>query len=87
MAISWAVFFEPVDPVVLGIPDYHEVIPKKDARDLRTIRSKLDADKYESLDAWEADMDLMVSNAILFNGPSSEVGKVSVFCVFFCASF
>lgn len=77
MTISWVVFFEPVDPVILGIPDYHEVIPKKDARDLRTIRSKLDADKYESLDAWEADMDLMVNNAIKYNTGESAVGQVA----------
>ena len=77
MIISWTVFFEPVDPVILGIPDYHEVIPKKDARDLRTIRSKLDADKYESLDAWEADMDLMVNNAIKYNTGESAVGQVA----------
>ena len=78
LSFSSFVFREPVDPVALEIPTYHDVIPKKDARDLRTIRQKLDADKYDSVEAFEADMDLMVSNAILFNGPSSEVGKVSV---------
>ncbi|KZT72927.1 hypothetical protein DAEQUDRAFT_685309 [Daedalea quercina L-15889] len=71
------VFREPVDPELLGIPTYFDVIPRKDARDLRTIRQKLDADKYESVDAWEADMDLMIDNAILFNGADSEVGKIA----------
>ena len=74
---SW-VFREPVDPVVLGIPTYFDVIPRKNARDLRTIRQKLDSDKYDSVEAFEADLDLMVDNAILFNGADSEVGLVAV---------
>lgn len=74
---SW-VFREPVDPIALGIPQYHEVIPKKDARDLKTIRLKLDNDKYESIDALEADLDLMVDNAIKFNGEDSEVGLIAL---------
>ncbi|KAH8094603.1 hypothetical protein BXZ70DRAFT_1009904 [Cristinia sonorae] len=71
------VFREPVDPIALEIPMYHEVIPKKDARDLRTIRQKLEADKYDSVEAFEADLDLMVDNALLFNGQTSEVGKIA----------
>jgi transcription initiation factor TFIID subunit 2 len=76
---SW-VFREPVDPVLLGIPTYFEVIPKKDARDLRTIRQKLDSDKYDTTEAFEADVDLMLSNAIKFNGADSEVGLIAVAC-------
>ncbi|TFY71826.1 hypothetical protein EVG20_g1175 [Dentipellis fragilis] len=72
------VFREPVDPVVLNIPTYFDVIPRKDARDLRTIRQKLDADKYDSVEAWEADIDLMIRNAIKFNGADSEVGKIAI---------
>ena len=72
------VFREPVDPIALGIPQYHDIIPRKDARDLRTIRQKLDADKYETPEGWEADMDLMIRNAIHFNGEESEVGQLAV---------
>ncbi|KAF8910047.1 TATA-binding protein associated factor Taf2 [Gymnopilus junonius] len=75
--ISW-VFQEPVDPVALGIPMYHDIIPKKDARDLRTIRQKLDSDKYDTVEAFEADADLMLNNAIKFNGADSEVGLIAV---------
>src|SRR5258707_14365888 len=71
------IFREPVDPIALGIPQYHEIIPKKDARDLKMIRSKLDNDRYESLDTFEADLDLMVDNAITFNGEGSDVGLVA----------
>ena len=72
------VFREPVDPLALGIPQYHEIIPRKDARDLRTIRQKLDADKYETSEGWEADIDLMIRNAIHFNGEESEVGQIAM---------
>jgi transcription initiation factor TFIID subunit 2 len=75
--ISW-VFREPVDPVILGIPTYFEIIPKKDARDLRTIKRKLDEDKYDSLDAFRADFELMIRNAITFNGAESEVGQMAL---------
>lgn len=70
-------FREPVDPVALGIPMYYDIIPRKDARDLSTIKQKLEADKYDSVEAFEADLDLMIDNAIRFNGPDSEVGKIS----------
>lgn len=71
-------FREPVDPVLLGIPTYFEVIPKRDARDLRMIRQKLDADKYDSVEAFEADIELMIRNAITFNGADSEVGHIAM---------
>lgn len=75
---SSVVFREPVDPIALRIPEYFRIIPRKDARDLKTIRQKLDSDKYESVDAFEADMELMIRNAITFNGVNSEVGRVTV---------
>jgi transcription initiation factor TFIID subunit 2 len=67
-----------VDPELLGIPTYFDVIPRKDARDLKTIRQKLDSDKYDCIEAFEADVDLMIRNAITFNGAESDVGKVAV---------
>jgi transcription initiation factor TFIID subunit 2 len=78
LSFSSFVFRVPVDPVLLQIPTYFDVIPKKDARDLGTIKQKLDADKYESSDALKADVDLMIHNAVLFNGVDSEVGQVAV---------
>lgn len=72
------VFREPVDPIALGIPQYYEIIPRKDARDLKTIRQKLDADKYETPESWEADIELMIRNAIHFNGEESEVGQIAL---------
>ncbi|KAK7465277.1 hypothetical protein VKT23_005256 [Stygiomarasmius scandens] len=72
------VFREPVDPVLLGIPTYFDVIPRKDARDLRTIQTKLNQDKYDSVEAFEADLALMIRNAIVFNGADSEVGLIAL---------
>ena len=57
-----------MDPIALGNPMYFDIIPRKDARDLSTLKQKLDADKYDSVDAFEADLDLMIDNAIRFNG-------------------
>lgn len=71
------IFREPVDPDALGIPTYWNVIPRKDARDLRTIRQKLDGDKYDTVEAFEDDMELMFNNAIKFNGADSDVGQVT----------
>lgn len=45
---------------------------------MRTIRQKLDGDKYDTVEAFEADMELMVQNAITFNTLESEVGQVAV---------
>ena len=77
-SLSSFVFRVPVDPVLLQIPTYFDIIPKKDARDLSTIKQKLDADKYDSADALKADIDLMIHNAILFNGADSEVGQIAM---------
>jgi len=38
----------------------------------------LDADKYETPEGWEADIDLMIRNAIHFNGEESEVGQIAL---------
>lgn len=67
-----------MDPVLLGIPTYFDVIPRRDARDLRLIKQKLDNDKYDSPEAFEADIHLMVQNAITFNGSGSEVGNMAM---------
>ena len=71
-------FREAVDPVKLQIPHYFNVIPRKDARDLKLIKDKLDVDKYDGIESLEADMDLMVQNAVTFNGAESFVGVAAV---------
>lgn len=76
VARAW-IFHTAVDPVALNIPHYHDIIPKQRARDLSLIKKKLEGDKYESVQAFEADIDLMIDNAMTFNGDDSEIGKMA----------
>jgi len=62
-----------VDPAHLGIPHYHEIIPKDQARDLSLIKRKLEKGEYASLEDVDQDFLLMVNNAREFNGPDSFV--------------
>ncbi|KAJ7070580.1 hypothetical protein C8F01DRAFT_1106921 [Mycena amicta] len=73
--ISW-LFRDPVDPVLFNIPTYFDVV--KQPRDLKTIRTKLNGDKYDSIEAFTADIQLMTDNAILFNGLESEAGQIAL---------
>lgn len=38
----------------------------------------MDADKYEDIEALEADVNLMIDNAVLFNTRDSEVGQLAL---------
>ncbi|PKI83009.1 hypothetical protein MVES_002777 [Malassezia vespertilionis] len=73
---SSALFLYAVDPVALGIPHYFDVVPKENARDLTLIGEKLRADKYESIDALDADIRLMLTNAYTFNAHDARVVEV-----------
>lgn len=72
-----ALFLYAVDPVALGIPTYFDVIPKENARDLTLISEKLRADKYDSVDALDADIQLMLSNCYTFNAGDDRVCDVA----------
>lgn len=69
-AFSWP-FMNPVDPVVLGIPDYFDVI--KQPMDIGTIRKKLDHREYMSAEQFEVDVRLVFSNCYAYNAPDSEI--------------
>ncbi|TKR68279.1 hypothetical protein L596_024280 [Steinernema carpocapsae] len=66
-------FRVPVDPVLLNIPDYFDIV--KNPMDLSTIRQKLKINQYKN--PWEFidDMNLMFDNAWLFNRKNSKVYK------------
>ncbi|KAG0279219.1 hypothetical protein BGZ95_001952 [Linnemannia exigua] len=64
-------FRAPVDPIAENIPHYPEVI--KHPMDLRTMKANLEGGRYASLQAFEADFRLMMSNCFLFNGVGSFV--------------
>ncbi|KAL4909068.1 Bromodomain-containing protein [Aspergillus multicolor] len=60
-------FKEPVDPIKMAIPTYHDII--KEPMDLGTIERKLKNNEYSSCQRVMNDFDLMVRNAHVFNGP------------------
>ncbi|KAJ1950970.1 hypothetical protein EC988_004193 [Linderina pennispora] len=64
-------FMRPVDTVLDGCPTYYDVI--KNPMDLRTVREKLDANRYTSMDGFAADMRLMLANCFAFNPAGTPV--------------
>ncbi|XP_028332003.1 histone acetyltransferase p300 isoform X2 [Gouania willdenowi] len=66
-------FRMPVDPQLLGIPDYFDIV--KNPMDLSTIKRKLDTGQYQ--DPWQYvdDIWLMFNNAWLYNRKTSRVYK------------
>ena len=78
-------FLKPVDPVALKIPHYFQVI--KHPMDFETIEKKLgdsvpgserggdERPRYEYLEEFEADVQLMFSNSATFNGEAHPLTK------------
>ncbi|ORZ15810.1 hypothetical protein BCR42DRAFT_415941 [Absidia repens] len=64
-------FIRPVDPIKQGIPQYAHIIKKP--MDLGTIKSKLKADQYLSVQQFDDDVRLMLSNCYKFNPPNTYV--------------
>lgn len=63
----------PVDPEILGIPDYFDIV--KNPMDLSTISEKLDNGSYKNPWQFCDDMWLMFDNAWLYNRKNSKVYK------------
>src|SRR6185437_7991044 len=68
------IFHKPVDPVELGIPDYHDII--KNPMDFSTIKKKLNARVYTNTAEFCEDMELVFSNCELYNGEKSVIGAI-----------
>ncbi|POY76846.1 hypothetical protein BMF94_0098 [Rhodotorula taiwanensis] len=66
-------FTVPVAELARQVPTYHDFIPVENGRDLVMIKRKLETDQYNSIDALEADFDLMIGNCYAFNGMESQV--------------
>jgi len=77
------VFSEPVDPVLLNIPDYFEVIEKP--MDLGTIKRRLTEGTYTSTQEFKDDVVLTFDNALQYNQDGTEVhqmaGEMKNLCV------
>ncbi len=74
-AYGW-IFSNPVDPIELGLPDYFDVI--KEPMDLGLVKKRLLTGYYKSVDNVVRDVLLVFSNAILYNGDDSDVGKMAI---------
>ncbi|XP_073721148.1 histone lysine acetyltransferase CREBBP-like isoform X2 [Misgurnus anguillicaudatus] len=66
-------FRQPVDPNLLGIPDYFDIV--KNPIDLSTIKRKLDTGQYQEPWQYVDDIWLMFNNAWLYNRKTSRVYK------------
>lgn len=70
-----SIFFDhPVDPVLDQLPNYFKVVKKP--MDLGTIRNKIEQNEYDSVASFIADVELVWSNAILFNGRNSIIFSI-----------
>lgn len=67
-------FLNPVDPVVLSIPDYHKII--KYPMDVSTITEKLSQNQYENLKEFENDFRLIFKNCYKFNPTGTGVNAM-----------
>lgn len=63
---SSTAFLRPVDTVALNIPHYSQIVTNP--MDLNTMEAKLKDRKYGSVQDFVDDFELIINNAILFNG-------------------
>lgn len=80
-------FLRPVDPVALNIPHYPSII--KNPMDFSTIERKLTASnpvkpdpnslnpRYRTAEEFVADIRLIISNCVTFNGPDHVITAMS----------
>ncbi|KAI0670108.1 Bromodomain-containing protein [Trametes maxima] len=64
-------FYEPVDPLKMGIPEYPKVIKKP--MDLSTMKKKLEGGEYSTAEKFRDDFRLMIKNCLTFNPPGNPV--------------
>jgi hypothetical protein len=65
------VFSDPVDPVLLNVPDYFEVI--QEPMDLGTVEKRLECGEYRFFEDFQVDTLLIFDNALQYNQNDSEV--------------
>ena len=72
---SSTAFRQPVDYLVMNIPNYPSVVTKP--MDLRTLEENLKDSKYSTVDAFNADFNQIVQNCETFNGRDSTFTKAA----------
>ena len=66
------IFQNPVNYIELKIPDYPNIV--KNPMDFSTIKTKLREHKYQGIQDFMDDMELVFYNCKLYNGTESDVG-------------
>lgn len=72
-------FREAVDPIKLGIPQYFDVIPPDDARDLSLVLRHVKSGTYASARDVDESIRLMLDNARIFNGEGVVMDAANAF--------
>ena len=71
-------FLEPVDYINYNIPDYPKII--KNPRDLGSIQIQLENNKYETIQDFLNDVQLVWDNCHAYNPPMNQVTRAAEFC-------
>lgn len=69
-------FLEPVDPEVLGIPDYFQII--KDPMDFSKVEKRLRSGYYKTTVDFEDDIRKIWDNATTYNKPNTEIYHMTI---------
>ncbi|CAM4667207.1 unnamed protein product [Leuciscus chuanchicus] len=64
-------FYQPVDAVKLGLPDYHKII--KSPMDMGTIKKRLESVYYWSASECMQDFNTMFTNCYIYNKPTDDI--------------
>ncbi|XP_048021681.1 bromodomain-containing protein 3a isoform X4 [Megalobrama amblycephala] len=64
-------FYQPVDAVKLGLPDYHKII--KNPMDMGTIKKRLENVYYWSASECMQDFNTMFTNCYIYNKPTDDI--------------
>uniref|UniRef100_A0A3B3U7R7 Bromo domain-containing protein n=1 Tax=Poecilia latipinna TaxID=48699 RepID=A0A3B3U7R7_9TELE len=64
-------FYQPVDAVSLGLPDYHKIITSP--MDLGTIKKRLENNYYWSSSECLQDFNTMFTNCYIYNKPTDDI--------------
>lgn len=75
--LSWA-FREPVNPVLLNIPDYFKVLEKVGQKpmDLGTVKKNLEWSRYETPEEFHSDVQMIFKNCFVYNPEDHDINKL-----------
>lgn len=71
-----SIFYDPVDPIKLGIPDYPKIVTNP--MSLSEVSIRLEGNEYSIPENFQEDVKLTFSNAIKYNTQDGETNEVRV---------